>query len=191
MPRERLVSIYKNGKRNYEVTFIVKQTLSQEALAKKVEEAEKIARDCGAEIVETASTSLKSYAYPIEAKNNLRGYYACLYLKAEAKDISEIRRRFTLLDDVLRVLIILSNPQNFSKGIFDPNYEDESEKKRRSFAYSDPNSLSRFVGERAKIDPRKQTPGKNMSKGVASRQRKISKNIKRSRYLSLLGYISD
>lgn len=192
MARKRLINFYKGDKRNYEVALILNQKLSADALKQKIEDLKEIATSLGAEISHVAHTNLKSYAYPINSTNNKKGYYACFYLSMEPKNVAELSRKASIQDDVLRILVILSNPKKQSLGIFANNYEDDSYKpKKRIISYDDPNALIKFMGERGRIEPMKQTLGKNVTPGLAARQRVLSKEIKRSRFLSLLPYIEE
>jgi|GEM_PF-2952548 len=192
MARKRLIKFYKDGKRNYEVVLVLNQKLSIEALKQKIEDAKQIAVALGAEITHMANTSLKSYAYPIESTNNKKGYYACLYLSMNPANVAELNRKLSIQDDILRTFVILANPKKQSLGIFASNYEDDSYKpKRRMLSYDDPNALIKFLGERGRIEPMKQTLGRNVAPGLALRQRVLSKEIKRSRFLSLLPYIEE
>lgn len=189
---KKLVKAYKGPTRNYEIACIINQSLSQEAVAKKIEELKAIATAAGGKVHEAAVTNLKSYAYPINSANNKKGYYACLYTTMEPANVSEIARKISIQDDVLRVLTLLSDPSKQNNGIFAANYEDDSYKPRRKvFSYDDPNTLIKFLGERGRIEPRKQSVGRNVPAGIALKQRVISKAIKRSRFLSLLPYIEE
>jgi ribosomal protein S6/ribosomal protein S18 len=191
LARKRLVALYKGTDRKYEVAVILKQTLSMEAVKTKMDQLQSIAEELGSKIESKSYTGLKSFAYPIESKNNTRGYFGCLYISTSAEKINEIRRKISLEDDVLRTLIIIHNPAKTFNGIFGSNYEDESEKKRKSISYDDPNYISRFIGERAKIEPKKQNLGRRVQRGTSLRQRKISREIKRARYFNLIAYVSD
>lgn len=192
MSRKRLIRAYKGEERKYEIACILSQTLSQEAAKSKVEELKSIAVALGAKIENIAITNLKSFSYAIETTNNKKGYYACLYLFMKPENVSEMLRKFSIQDDVLRTLALLADPAKQSHGVFAANYEDESYKpKKKIISYDDPNTLIKFLGERGRIEPRKQSLGRNVPAGLALRQRVISKAIKRSRFLSLLPYIEE
>lgn len=192
MSRKRLIRAYKGNARNYEVVCIINQTLSLDDVKKKVEELKAIAQQEGATINNATNTSLKSYAYPIENRNNKKGYYSCLYITLEPSKLKETVRKFSMQDDVLRVFSILADPRKQHQGIFASNYEEDSYKiKKKVISYDDPNTLFKFLGERGRIEPRKQATGKKIAKGIAARQRVISKAIKRSRFLSLLPYLEE
>jgi len=193
MSRNRLIRAYKGDTRNYEVACILSQNLSAEQVKAKMNELKEIAVQLGAKAHDTTTTNLKSYAYPIESRNNKKGYYGCLYISTEPKNITELNRKISIQDDILRVMILLADPTKQQLGIFASNYEEESygKSKKRVFSYDDPNTLFKFLGERGRIEPRKQSASKRISKGIALRQRVLSKAIKRSRFLSLLPYIEE
>jgi len=192
MARKRLIKAYKDGDRQYEIACVLSQNLSQDAIKAKMEELKKIAESLGAKVENAAITNLKSYAYPINSNNNKKGYYGCIYLSINPAQVSEVIRKFSIQDDVLRVLALLADPAKKNYGIFASNYEDESYKpKQKVVSYDDPNMLIKFLGERGRIEARKQTLGRNVPSGLALRQRRISKAIKRSRFLSLLPYIEE
>ena len=192
MSKKRLIRAYKGETRKYEIACILSQTLSQDAAKNKMEELKAIATSLGASVENVALSNLKSFAYAINSTNNKKGYYGCLYLNIKGEDLAELIRKFSIQDDVLRTLALLADPTKQSHGVFAPNYEDETYKARKKvIAYDDPNTLIKFLGERGKIEPRKQSLGRNVPAGLALRQRLVSKAIKRSRFLSLLPYIEE
>lgn len=193
MAKKRLINFYKGEKRSYEVSFILNHTLSTEALKEKIEALKKLAQEeFNAEIKHIAQTGLKSYCYPINSTNNKRGYYGLLLIELKPENVSELLRKISIQDDVLRALIVLADPKKQNYGVFSNNYEEESQKTRNKvISYDDPNALIRFLGERGKIEPRKQSVGKKILKGIAIKQRIISKQIKIARFLSLLPYVEE
>ena len=192
MARKRIANYYKGELRDYEFSFIIHQTLSVDEVNRKLEEIATIAKENGAEVKQIAKTQIKSYAYSINERTNTKGYYACIYMSINPANIIEIKRKAALKDGVLRVFVMLINPKKFSLGIFSPNYEDENSRtKKKFFVYNDPNTLLRFVGERGKIEPRKQHSSKKISQGIAAKQRTISKAIKQARFMSLLPFVED
>lgn len=200
MARKRLVGLYKDGKRNYEVCLIIHQRLSEEDLKKKLLslkellETEILVNSVKekAEVVDTASTKIRSFSYAIQNNSNTKGYYACLYTKMSPLAVDALRKKISLESDVLRVLVVLANPKKQSYGIFSNQYETDAYKnKNKFFSYDDPNVLSRFLGEQARISERKSSMGKKPSKNQSKIQRSVSNVIKTSRFLSLLPYKED
>lgn len=206
---------YNAGKRNYEICLILHQRLSEDELNKKlvviksIIEAEipkdsiNILRNFDSfgssdfssnkgEIVDIVSTKIRSFCYPIQNNSNLKGYYICVYAKIDPVIVSIIRNKLSLESDVLRVLVVLANPKKQSYGVFSNQYETDAYKNKNKFySYDDPNTLSRFLGERAKIAEKKATIGKKTSKNQSKTQRAVAKVIKTSRFLSLLPYQED
>lgn len=193
MARKRLVNLYSDGKRNYEICFIVHQRLSEEDLKKKVAVVKSIIEaEASSQVVDLVFTKIRSFSYAISTSSNLKGYYACAYTKADPSALVAIKHKISLEADVLRVLIVLANPKKQSYGIFSSQYETDSYKnKNKFFSYDDPNTLSRFLGERGRISSKKATLGKNAPKNQAKSQRAVSKVIKTTRFLSLLPYQED
>jgi len=76
----------------------------------------------------------------------------------DPKIVSELQVKLSIQDDVLRTFVILANPKKQSLGLFASNYEDNSySPKKRLISYDDPNLLIKFLGERGRIEPRKQS----------------------------------
>lgn len=200
LARKRLVELYGDDKRNYEICLILHQRLSEEELKKRLSsvrdivEAEVTVNSVKdkAEVVEITFTKIRSFSYPIQNNSNTKGYYACVYTKAAPSIVSVIRRRLSLESDVLRVLLVLANPKKQSYGIFSNQYETDSYKnKNRFYSYDDPNTLSRFLGEQARIAEKKSPVGRSVPKNQSKVQRAVSKVIKTARFLSLLPYQED
>ncbi|WP_342262192.1 30S ribosomal protein S6 [Alphaproteobacteria bacterium endosymbiont of Tiliacea citrago] len=220
LARKRLVELYGDGKRNYEVCLILHQHLSEDEVKKKLsslkaiieteivqkkdeyqtsKKRSKLAVNPSdentstvqvAEVVEASFTKIRSFSYPINDKSNSKGYYVCLYTKSSPSIVDIIKKKISLESDVLRVLISLANPKKQSYGIFSNQYETDAYKNKNKFySYDDPNTLSKFLGEQARIAERKgalfnKKPPKNQSKI----QRSVSKVIKTARFLSILPY---
>ncbi len=184
MANKRLIKSYKDGKRVYEICLILNHTLTNDSLKQKMEEAEKIVTENNGKVLIMSATSLKSYAYPIKSTNNKKGYYGMIIVEAEPLNIAEISRKLWILQDCLRVLVLLSKNKKIEQSsIFSSSYEEESFKKNKAVSYDDPNTLIKFLGERGKIEARKT--------GVARKQRLIAKQVKISRFLSLLPYVEE
>lgn len=206
---------YNEGKRNYEICLILHQRLSENELHKKLtiiksiveteipKDSVNVLRNFDSfgssnvffnkgEIVDIVSTKIRSFCYPIQNNSNLKGYYVCLYVKSDPAIVSIIKKKLSLESDVLRVLVVLANPKKQSYGIFSSQYETDSYKNKNKFySYDDPNTLSRFLGESAKIAEKRITIGKKTSKNQSKIQRAVSKVIKTSRFLSLIPYKED
>ena len=88
----------------YEMMFIVKSQ-TEEAGAKKVAESiSKIAKDNKAKVSELKDMGLKKLAYPI--KKEVNGYYYLLTFEADKDTITELDRKTSINEDVIRHLIV-------------------------------------------------------------------------------------
>lgn len=192
MPRKRLIKSYRKYDRKYEFVSILSQELSLDSAKEKMEEIKAIATSFGGYIKLAALTNLKSYAYAINTPNNKKGYYCCIYLTIKPENVMEMKNKVSIQNHVLRTFIVLTHKDKQNNNIFSSNYEDDTHRnKKKLISYDDPNTLFKFLGERSKIEPKKQSLGRNIAKGVSLRQRKISKEVKRARFLSLLPYIEE
>jgi len=195
LARKRLVKFYKGSQRNYEIPIIMSQKLSETELKAQLSEMRvMITKEFEAEVIDISNTSIRPYAYPIQTPNNKKGYFACMYIKANPEKIHEIRKKLSSENNVLRVFAILANPKKQSYGIFSPKYEEEyssHKNKNKLFSYDDPNTLLKFIGERGKIEGQKSIVGKKIVYNLAKKQRIISKTIKTARLLSILPYQED
>lgn len=192
MARKRLVNLYKDDNRNYEICYIVSQRVSEEDLRKLNEMLKsEIEKHDGAKVVELSETKLISFAYTLNLNNN-KGYYVCCYVKCKPESIAKIRLKLSMESNILRVLIRLANPKKQSYGIFSPQYNTDAYKnKNKFFSYDDPNNLIKFLSEGSRISPRRMTVGKRISKNSSKMQRSVSKVIKTSRSFALLPYRED
>lgn len=192
MARKRLVDLYKEDKRNYEICLILTQKLSDEGVKKINENFKKLIEKEGGQVVECSVTKLMSFCYAINTSNNHKGYYVCFYSKMDSASINIVKAKLLVESEVLRVLIKLANPKKQSYGIFSSQYNTDAYKnKNKFFSYDDPVLLSRFLSERARIAGRKVTLGKNIAKNVSKKQRSVSKVIKTARAFALLPYQED
>lgn len=192
MPRKRLVNLYKDGSRNYEICYIVDQKLSEDAV-KKLNDSVKsdIEKHEGVKVVEQSCTKLITFSYLVGDKNS-KGYYVCCYVKSQPGLIKKIREKLAMESSILRILIRLANPKKQSYGIFSPQYNTDAYKnKNRFFSYDDPNALFKYLSEGSRIAPRRITLGKKISKSSAKRQRSVARVIKVARAFALLPYTEE
>lgn len=192
MARKRLVNLYKDDKRNYEICYIVDQRLSEDAL-KKLNESIKIdiEKYDGVKVVEQSVTKLLTFSYLI-GSNHSKGYYVCCYVQSHPEYIKKIQTKLSMETGVLRVLIRIANPKKQSYGIFSPQYNTDGYKnKNRFFSYDDPNVLFKYLSEGARIAPRKITLNKKISKNSAKNQRSVARVIKTARAFALIPYTED
>lgn len=88
----------------YEIVFIVKAELEENAIKDTVKSFENILTGLKATIDSSKSLGQKKLAY--EIKGSVRGYYQVLNVTASAEAIKEFDRKARLDDKILRHLII-------------------------------------------------------------------------------------
>ena len=90
--------------RKYEIMFIVKPTLDEEAIKNVTTEVEKLFKANKVEIIEQKDMGQKELAYEID--KHTRGYYFFYVIKADANAISEFNRIANVNEDIIRTSII-------------------------------------------------------------------------------------
>ena len=88
----------------YEIMFIVKTTIEEEAVKKTIADLKAIITDLKGEIVEEKDMGQKKLAYPINKEVN--GFYYVLVVNANGEIVSEFDRKAKINDNVIRHLII-------------------------------------------------------------------------------------
>ena len=90
--------------RNYEIVYILKPGMEEEAVNAAVARFEEVVTKGGGEIVKTDRWGNRRLAYPIDDINE--GYYVLMNIKSESAIAQELERVLRLQDDVLRQLVI-------------------------------------------------------------------------------------
>lgn len=90
--------------RKYEVMYILRPDMEEEAEKSAKENLAKILTDNGAEINETENMGKRRLAYELKGYNN--GVYEVLYVNAGNDAINEFDRLVKINDDVLRFMVI-------------------------------------------------------------------------------------
>ena len=94
--------------RNYEIMYILKADLAEEARKDKMATLEKILTDNGATVSATdESLGLRELAYPI--KDETKGYYVVLKVSMDKTAIDEFNRLVRIDPSVLRHLITVAH----------------------------------------------------------------------------------
>ncbi len=94
-----------NGMKKYEIMYIVRPNIEEEALKATKERAKSILTDNGAEIANEKEMGKKRLAYEI---NDFRdGYYTLLEVNAPNEAINEFDRLMKINEDVLRFMTIV------------------------------------------------------------------------------------
>jgi small subunit ribosomal protein S6 len=88
----------------YEVTFIIRGTETDEAAEALIGEMEQVVRQGGAEILKVDRWGRRKLAYDIGKQRE--GVYVLFHLKAEAPPIKELERKLKMTDLVIRFLTV-------------------------------------------------------------------------------------
>ncbi|PLR79978.1 30S ribosomal protein S6 [Bacillus canaveralius] len=90
--------------RKYEIMYIIRPNIEDEAKKALIERFNGILADNGAEVVETKDWGKRRLAYEI---NDLRdGYYQILKVNAEAAAVDEFARLARISEDIIRHMIV-------------------------------------------------------------------------------------
>ncbi len=90
--------------KNYEIMFIVKPTIEDEACNTIVEGFKKALEDNGAKITEVKNLGRKELAYEVKTFNN--GNYFFIALEGEAKAVKEFDRLANINEDIIRHIVV-------------------------------------------------------------------------------------
>ena len=90
--------------RKYEIMYILKADLEEEARKAEIEKLHSIITNNGGEVTHVDEWGLREFAYPID--DMLKGYYMVLKVTADQKALDEFRRLTKIDQNVVRILII-------------------------------------------------------------------------------------
>ncbi|QQK78094.1 30S ribosomal protein S6 [Salicibibacter cibarius] len=90
--------------RNYEILYILRPTLEEDAVKSTIERFNQILSDNGAEVTEVDEKGRRRLAYEIQ--DFREGYYVILKVQATPDAINEFDRRIKLTDEVIRTLVV-------------------------------------------------------------------------------------
>ncbi|QQK81771.1 30S ribosomal protein S6 [Salicibibacter cibi] len=90
--------------RNYEILYILRPTLEEDAVKTTIERLNQILSDNGAEVTEVDEKGRRRLAYEIQ--DFREGYYVILKVQATPDAINEFDRRIKLTDEVIRTLVV-------------------------------------------------------------------------------------
>ena len=88
----------------YEHIFIARQDISAQQVEGLVDMAQAVLEENGGKITKTEYWGLKSLAYRV--KKNRKGHYSLLNIDASHEAVSELERRISLNDDIIRHMTI-------------------------------------------------------------------------------------
>lgn len=90
--------------RNYEVMFVVRPNLEDEATLAVCESMKTLLENNGAKINEVKNMGRKELAYEVKGFNN--GNYFLICIEAEAKAVKEFDRVANISEDIIRHLVV-------------------------------------------------------------------------------------
>lgn len=90
--------------RKYEITYILRPELGDEAIAELVEKYSQQVTEQGGTVVNVINAGKRTFAY--EISGTTEGYYVTMRFDAESAVAEELRRVLTLSDDAIRSLVI-------------------------------------------------------------------------------------
>ncbi len=88
----------------YEIMFIVKTTIEEDAIKKTVSDFKSIITDLKGEILEEKEMGQRKLAYPINKEVN--GFYYVMVVNANGEIVSEFDRKAKINENIIRHLII-------------------------------------------------------------------------------------
>ena len=88
----------------YEIMFIVKATMEEDAIKKTSEDVQKLINKKPSKVTEFKEMGRKKLAYPI--KKEVSGYYFVMTVEADHETIAEFDRKVSINENILRHLII-------------------------------------------------------------------------------------
>ena len=88
----------------YEIMFIVKATMEEDAIKKTSEDVQKLINIKPSKVIEFKEMGRKKLAYPINKE--VSGYYFVMTVEATHDTIKEFDRKVSINENVLRHLII-------------------------------------------------------------------------------------
>ena len=92
--------------KKYEIMYIVKAGLEEEARVATIEKVNSAVTKNGGKVLDVKEMGLRDLAYPI--KDEIKGYYVVLTVEAEVEIVNEFDRLTKLNNNVLRHLILVA-----------------------------------------------------------------------------------
>ncbi|MEI3416805.1 MAG: 30S ribosomal protein S6 [Christensenellaceae bacterium] len=89
---------------SYELLYIVKADMEEEARAALISRFSDLIVAAGGEITESDEWGKKKFAYPINYVNE--GYYVLVNFKSQPTLIAELERNFRITEDTVRFMIV-------------------------------------------------------------------------------------
>jgi small subunit ribosomal protein S6 len=115
--------------RYYEHTLIARQDLSPQQAQALAETYSGVLTEHGGEVTKTEYWGLRSLSYRI--RNNRKGHYLHLNVRASAEAIAELERQERLSDDVLRYLTVKVDALDEGPSVLMQSRSSREERSRR------------------------------------------------------------
>ncbi|MBO8172154.1 MAG: 30S ribosomal protein S6 [Bacillaceae bacterium] len=90
--------------REYEVMYILKPTLEEEAIKSQVERYQGVVTDNGGEVTKLDEWGMRRLAYEIDKFRE--GYYVVMNFKSNSDVVDEMERLMRISDDVIRYMFV-------------------------------------------------------------------------------------
>jgi small subunit ribosomal protein S6 len=90
--------------RKYEFMFIVDPNLPDEEIDHVIAQSESLITDRGGSVLETERMGRRKLAYEVDRRTE--GFYVLIKADADGSIVSEVERRFRVLDSVLRYITV-------------------------------------------------------------------------------------
>ncbi len=88
----------------YEMVFIVRPTIEEDALNALVEKVSQSVRDLGGEIQQVDAWGRRRLAYPIQRHHD--GFYFLMTMSLPSTAVRSLERGLKLMEDVIRYLVV-------------------------------------------------------------------------------------
>ena len=118
----------------YEHIFIARQDISAQQVEGLVDMAQAVLEENGGKITKTEYWGLKSLAYRV--KKNRKGHYTLLNIEADHAAVSELERRISLNDDIIRHMTLRVDEHETDESI---QMRNKNRDERRSSRRDDDN----------------------------------------------------
>lgn len=90
--------------REYELTYIVRPDMEEEALEEISKKVEQVVTGNGGQVTEVKHWGKRRLAYPIQKLRE--GYYVLNRIQLEPQMLKEVERSLTLSEEIIRYLIV-------------------------------------------------------------------------------------
>ena len=91
--------------KNYEVMFILRSNLDQDAIKAEIENTKKIFENNGSKVTEVKEWGFRELAY--EIANNKRGYYVVFDVEATKEAVNEFNRIAGYSEKIIRHIVVV------------------------------------------------------------------------------------